>query len=74
MAWFELTGSSPIVPNDYTLRTSPPSCGGQDQICSVQATPDGSGQKPQLTAALKDEMITALHFGTESTNVKLRNV
>lgn len=73
MAWFELTGSSPIAPNDYTLRTSPPSCGGQDQICSVQASNNGS-DKPVLSAALKDEMITALHFGTESTNVKLRNV
>ncbi|MCY4778560.1 hypothetical protein ORI89_02780 [Sphingobacterium sp. UT-1RO-CII-1] len=72
MAWFELTGSSPIAPSNYTLRTSPPSCGGQDQICAIQANADTSS-KPQLTEALKDEMITALHDGVESTNVKLRD-
>lgn len=72
MAWFELTGPSPISPSNYTLRNSPPPCGGQDQICAVQANNDGSGH-PELTETLKDEMITALHDGVESTNVKLRD-
>lgn len=72
MAYFELTGANPIDPSDYTLRTSLPGCGGVDQICAVQATNNGNDE-PILTAALKDEMITALHTGDESTNVKLRN-
>ncbi|ERJ57342.1 hypothetical protein [Sphingobacterium paucimobilis] len=71
MAWFELTGSSPIAPSNYTFRNSPPTCGGQDQICAVQA--NNVGGQPDLTPALKDEMITALHDGVESTNVKLRD-
>ncbi|AIM37554.1 hypothetical protein KO02_13300 [Sphingobacterium sp. ML3W] len=72
MAWFELTGSNPTQSSDYTLNNTP-SCGGQDQICAVQATPDTSGQKPILSAALKDEMILALHNRTASTNVQLRD-
>lgn len=70
MAWFSLTGSNPTLPNDYTFSPTVPSCGGQDQICAVQAV-DNSGI-PELTEALKDEMILALHNGIESTNVKLR--
>lgn len=70
MAWFELTGTSPIVPSNYTLRTAEPGCGGTDQICAVQAENDGG--KPKLTETLKDEMILALHNGEESANVKLR--
>jgi hypothetical protein len=77
MSWFILdpTGS-PTVSSDYTLVTGPnppTGCNGTDQICAVQATPNSSGQEPVLSAALKDEMINALHNRTASTNVKLRN-
>ncbi|MCW2258691.1 MULTISPECIES: hypothetical protein [Sphingobacterium] len=73
MSWFSLdSNGSPIDPNDYQLESTPPiGCDGTDQICAVQATP-GPGNIPVLSAALKDEMITALHNRTASTNVKLR--
>ncbi|MBE8722695.1 hypothetical protein [Sphingobacterium pedocola] len=73
MAWFSLNpGGDPTQPNDYTLQSSEPTCSGQNQICAVQANPDGSNN-PQLTAALKDEMIDALHNRTATDNVSLRN-
>lgn len=72
MPWFELTGSNPLDPNDYTFRSSQPGCGGEDQICAVQAAA-GPGNTPVLTATLKDDMISALHSGDESDDVKLRN-
>ncbi|MCY4779258.1 hypothetical protein ORI89_06325 [Sphingobacterium sp. UT-1RO-CII-1] len=72
MSWFELTGSNPTFSQDYTLRSSAPSCPiGTDQICAVQANNDGSDH-PELTEALKDEMILALHTRSSSTNVKLK--
>ncbi|MEN5055155.1 hypothetical protein [Sphingobacterium kitahiroshimense] len=72
MSWFSLdSNGNPINPNDYQLESTPPTgCNGSDQICAVQAT-DNAG-KPVLSPALKDEMITALHDRTPSTNVKLR--
>jgi|GEM_PF-597105 len=75
MAWFSLQPSgNPIQPSDYTLLTNPPTgCSGTNQICAVQATPNSSGQQPVLSAALKDEMIEALHNRTASTNVELKN-
>jgi hypothetical protein len=71
MAWFQLEpAGSPTDPQDYTLEPNPTGCIGTDQICAVQAT-DNAGH-PVLSAALKDEMINALHNRTASTNVKLR--
>lgn len=73
MAWFELSPTgNPTQPNDYTFSSNEPSCLGEDQICAVQANPD-SNNKPQLTDALKNQMIEALHDRTPSANVKLRN-
>lgn len=75
MAWFSLQPSgNPIQPSDYTLvGTNPPTgCDGIDQICAVQAT-TGAGNTPVLSAALKDEMINALHNRTASTNVQLKD-
>lgn len=73
MAWFRLNSGSPTVPSNYTLESGTPTdCIGTNKICAVQATPDGSGQRPQLTAALKDQMIDALHDRTPSTNVQLK--
>ena len=73
MAWFSLNpGGNPTVPNDYTIQGSQPSCAGTDHICAVQATPD-SNNKPQLTDALKYEMIIALDNRSASTNVSLKD-
>ncbi|MDH5826300.1 hypothetical protein [Sphingobacterium faecium] len=73
MAWFSLNqDGNPTDSQDYTLLTSTPSgCSGNDQICAVQATAD-SNSFPQLTTALKDEMINALHNRTASPNVELK--
>lgn len=70
MAWFQLTGSNPTNPSDYSPNPTP-SCVGQNQICAVQA--DDNGGQPDLTPELKDEMIQALHNRTPSANVQLRN-
>jgi len=74
MSWFSLNPSgTPTQPSDYTLVSGTPSgCSGSNQICAVQANNNGSNQ-PVLTAALKDEMINALHSRTPSTNVQLKN-
>lgn len=71
MAWFSLTGPNPTIPSDYTAAT-PTGCTGTNKICAVQANPDGSGY-PELTDALKDEMILALHNRSASANVQLKS-
>ncbi|WP_293924792.1 hypothetical protein [Sphingobacterium sp. UBA6320] len=73
MAYFSLnTSGNPTDPQDYTLQGSQPTCLGEDQICAVQASNNGSN-KPVLTEALKNEMIIALHSRTPSTNVSLKD-
>lgn len=73
MAWFSFTGSNPTQPSNYSLvgPTPPSGCSGTDQICAVQA--NNNGGQPDLNAALKDEMILALHNRTASTNVQLKS-
>lgn len=73
MAWFSLTGSNPTLPSNYTLVTSEPTnCTGTPQsICALQASNDGT-DRPDITNALQNEMILALHNGVPSTNVKLK--
>jgi hypothetical protein len=71
MEWFQLTGSNPTQPSNYSPIGSP-SCLGEDQICAVQADNNGNNE-PVLTEALKDEMIQALHDREPSANVQLRN-
>ncbi|WP_400261165.1 hypothetical protein ACFX5U_14540 [Sphingobacterium sp. SG20118] len=72
MAWFELTGSDPTLPSNYTFRATKPNCPGTEQICSIQAMNDGAGN-PVITNALQNEMILALHNGSPSTNVELKD-
>ncbi|NJI71963.1 hypothetical protein HCX49_01970 [Sphingobacterium kitahiroshimense] len=71
MAWFILTGSNPTDSQDYDAAT-PSGCTGTNKICAVQANPD-SNNKPELTDALKDEMILALHNRSASANVQLKS-
>lgn len=71
MAWFQLnTGGDPTNPADYKSAGTP-SCLGSGKICAVNATPDGNGD-PDLTDALKNEMILSLHTGIAQPNVRLR--
>ena len=73
MNWYSFTGSNPTNPAHYTnVGSTPPACLGNDSICAIQANPTGSGQ-PQLTDALKNEMIVALNNRTPSTNVLLKS-
>ncbi len=73
MAWFSLTGSNPTLSSNYTLEPSEPTnCSGTPQaVCAIQASNDGT-DKPDITNALQNEMILALHNGVPSTNVKLK--
>ncbi|WP_286860081.1 MULTISPECIES: hypothetical protein [Sphingobacterium] len=73
MAWFSFTGSNPTNPAHYTnVGSTPPACSGDNSICAIQTNPTGSGQ-PQLTDALKNEMIIALNDRTSSSNVQLKS-
>lgn len=74
MAWFSLTGSDPTNPNDYTNvgGSAPSTCDGIEQICAIQADPDGNN-KPTFTSALLADMVEALHFQTPSDTVKLKD-
>lgn len=66
-------GGDPTESLDYTQNSSPTCAFGTDKICSITANDDGNGY-PVLTAALKDEMIRALHNRTPNiptVNLKL---
>lgn len=71
MTWFRLTGPNPTLPSDYT-EAAPSGCTGTNKICAVQANSD-SNNEPELTDALKDEMILALHNRSASANVQLKS-
>jgi len=72
MAWFSFTGTNPTNPAHYTdVGSTQPGCTGNDSICAIQTTANASGQ-PQLTDALKNEMIVALNDRTPSSNVLLK--
>ncbi|SEO05086.1 hypothetical protein SAMN05216436_1309 [bacterium A37T11] len=72
MAWFQLdVPSAPADPSSYSVNSSP-SCSGNSQICAVQTTASGSGD-PNLTDALKNEMLQALNTHTSTTNVRLKS-
>ncbi|ERJ61224.1 hypothetical protein [Sphingobacterium paucimobilis] len=73
MAWFNLKPSGdPSVPADYTLATTPPSCGStEEKICAINATNNGSGQ-PILDAPLLLQMVRALQFEANEADVQLK--
>lgn len=72
MAWFQLkTNGDPTNPASYTS-ASIPSCLGSGKICAVNTNP-GTGGNPDLTDALKNEMILSLHTGIAQPNVRLRS-
>lgn len=72
MSWFQLNANgNPTNPSNYSSNPTP-TCSGVGKICAVNANDNGSGQ-PDLTDALKNEMILALHNASPSTNVRLRS-
>ncbi|ERJ61312.1 hypothetical protein [Sphingobacterium paucimobilis] len=71
MAWFSFTGTDPSNPAHYTFATSPPSCSTPKQaMCSLQANDNGGS--PDITDALKNELINSLQNQVDGPNVKLK--
>lgn len=76
MPWYAFTPLAPLSypddPNQYTLiGATPPACPGANNfLCAIQAA-DNLGQ-PIITAALLEEMGTALENYADSTNVLLK--
>jgi len=74
MAWYSLNDpDAPGDPSSYQEIGSPSGCSGNNQICAVQAS-EGSPGFPDLTDALKNEMLTALntHSTANTPNVRLK--
>lgn len=73
MALFQLDiQSAPTSPASYSLVTgTPPSCSGNQRICTITATDNGSG-KPIIDAAVLTNMVNALnsHSNTGGVNLK----
>lgn len=72
MALFQLNNqSAPANPASYSIPTVTPSCSGNQRICTINATDNGSGQ-PVLDAAILGEMVTALNTHSNTSNVNLK--
>ncbi|WP_400261421.1 hypothetical protein ACFX5U_16070 [Sphingobacterium sp. SG20118] len=72
MALFKLNNQSlPADPLSYSIPATIPPCSGNNQICTINATDDGSGY-PELNLSVLSEMVTALNTRTSTTNVKLK--
>jgi hypothetical protein len=72
MALFQLNNQSlPADPQSYSVPTGTPTCSGNNKICTINATDDGSGH-PELEPAILSEMVTALNNRTNTSNVKLK--
>lgn len=71
-SWFQFNGGDPDVASNYTQVTTPSCPSGNIHLCAIQATV-GTGSKPVLTDALKQEISDAIDQQTPSANVDLRN-
>lgn len=72
MSWFSFTGTDPSQPSHYTLVGLEPGCANPTQkMCALQALNDGSGN-PDITEALKNEIIYSLQNEVNGTNVRLK--
>lgn len=73
MATFQLNNqSAPTSPASYSLVTgTPPSCSGDQRICTITANDNGSGQ-PLIDAGVLTNMVNALnsHSNTGGINLK----
>lgn len=71
MAWFSFTGTNPSNPSHYTLAGSQPTCTSPTQrMCALQA--NNVGGSPDITNALKNEIINSLENEVDGPNVKLK--
>lgn len=75
MSLFQLNNQSlPAQPSSYSPAPTspPPSCSGDQNICTINATDNGSGQ-PILDVAILSEMVTALNNHSNTSNVSLKD-
>lgn len=70
--WFPFTGTDPSNPAHYAAPVStPPSCTSPtEQMCALQA--DDNGGQPNITNALKNEIINSLQNQVNGANVRLK--
>ena len=73
MAWFILNDPNfPADSSQYSPAATPlRKCGGDQDICRINAADDGTGH-PVLNTTVLGEMVTALNTRTESANIKLK--
>ncbi|TDQ73662.1 hypothetical protein [Sphingobacterium yanglingense] len=65
--------TQPANPSKYSLVTgTPPSCSGDQVICTIDAADNGSG-RPELDVAILSEMVTALNTNTNQPHVNLKD-
>ncbi|MCS3557664.1 MULTISPECIES: hypothetical protein [unclassified Sphingobacterium] len=71
MALFQLNNQDePTNPSSYTLASGTPSCSGDQQICTIEAT--NSGGQPVIDTNLLKQMVRALNRHTNEPLVKLQ--
>lgn len=71
MALFEFTGTDPSKPAQYSIATGTVCPFPPEQMCTLEAADNGSGQ-PIITPALKDEIINCLQNQVNGPNVSLQ--
>ncbi|MCW2263752.1 MULTISPECIES: hypothetical protein [Sphingobacterium] len=72
MALFQLNNpNQPTDPSSYTIPTGTPTCSGSQQICTIDAPDNGSGQ-PVIDSNLLKQMVRALNRHTDEPLVKLK--
>ncbi|MGJ1241014.1 hypothetical protein [Sphingobacterium siyangense] len=73
MALFQLNvQSAPTAPASYSLVSGPPpTCSGDQRICTIEAADNGSGQ-PVIDSTVLTNMVKALnsHSNTGGINLK----
>ncbi|MEN5193449.1 hypothetical protein [Sphingobacterium faecium] len=73
MSWYPFTGSNPADPAHYAAPVAtPPTCSSPtQQMCALQAEDNGNN-RPDITDALKDEIINSLQNQVNGPNVRLK--
>lgn len=67
-----IPNSNPLDPASYSYPYYvKPSCPGSVKLCAIRAYDDGFGQ-PVITDEIVCEIIVALQYGLDQTNVVLR--
>ncbi|MGJ1393990.1 hypothetical protein [Sphingobacterium multivorum] len=71
--WFELNGTDPLNPSDYSgPKSSPDGCETGNRVCAIQAEMDSSNQ-PKITPELQQEISDATTSGQPTEHVQVKN-